>query len=341
MQPTKALDWKNLGFQFLPTHGHIQADFADGKWGVLQVKTDPFMPMHVAANCLHYGQACFEGLKAFTTKAGTIVLFRPDRNAARLQESADRLIMEAPSEALFIEACRQAVKLNLDFVPPYGTGASMYLRPLLIGTEPTVGIKPSSTYSFIVLVTPVGPYYKDGFHPVEALVMEEYDRAAPKGTGRAKMAGNYAASLKPGYEAKKKGFPIVLYSDPKENKYVDEFGTSNFIGITHANEFKTPDSTSILQSITNESLQILAKDMGFKVIKEPILISSLDQFKEVGACGTAAVITPIYAVQSGDRKFTFGNPDEAGKTLTKLYQALQAIQYGDVPDTHGWLTPLG
>ena len=337
MKSTETLDWKNLGFKYLPTNGQIQVDFAEGKWGPLKEVREAFVSMHVAANCLHYGQACFEGLKAFTTKAGKIVLFRPDRNAERMQQSADRLLMEAPSKALFIEACRKAVELNREFVPPYGTGASLYLRPLLIGTEPTVGIKASETYSFIVLVTPVGPYYKDGFFPVEALVMDEYDRAAPKGTGRAKMAGNYAASLKPGYEAKKKGFPIVLYSDPKENKYVDEFGTSNFIGITHQGEFKTPDSESILQSITNESLQTLAMDMGLKVKKVPILISSLDQFKEVGACGTAAVITPIYAVQSGDHKFTFGNPNQAGETLKRLFEALQAIQYGDAEDTHGWL----
>lgn len=340
MQPTKALDWKNLGFQYLPTHGQIQCDFSEGKWGALQVKTEPFLSMHVAANCLHYGQACFEGLKAFTTKSGKIVIFRPDQNAARMQQSAHRLMMQAPSTELFVEACRRAVELNRDFVPPYGTGASLYLRPLLIGTEPAVGVKPSSTYSFIVLVTPVGPYYKDGFKPLETMVMEEYDRAAPKGTGRAKMAGNYAASLRPGDDAKRKGFPIVLYLDPKENKYVDEFGSSNFIGITHAGEYKTPDSYSILQSITNESLQVLAKEMGLKVVKEPIPVANLDQFKEVGACGTAVVITPIHAIHFGQRKFTFGLPDQAGETLLRLYQAFQAIQFGDVPDRHGWLSAV-
>jgi branched-chain amino acid aminotransferase len=340
MQSSKQLDWKNLGFQYLPTNGSVQADFADGKWGPLVVNKDPFIPMHVAANCLHYGQACFEGLKAFTTKAGKLVLFRPERNAARMQESADRLVMEAPSTELFIEACRKATELNAEFVPPYGTGASLYLRPLLIGTEPTVGIRSSTTFSFIVLVTPVGPYYKDGFHPVDALVMEEYDRAAPKGTGRAKMAGNYAASLKPGLEAKKKGYPIVLYSDPKENRYVDEFGTSNFIGITHKGEFKTPDSSSILQSITNEALQVLAAEMGLKVIKEPILLDSLDQFKEVGACGTAAVITPVHSVQFKNRKFTFGDADKAGETLTRLFAKLQSVQYGEIPDKHGWLVAV-
>lgn len=334
------LDWKNLSFQYLPTNGFVQSDFADGKWGPLQIKQEPYIPMHIAANCLHYGQAVFEGLKAFTTKAGTVALFRPDRNADRLARSARRLCMEAPSLGLFVEACRKAVDANRDYVPPHGTGASMYLRPLLIGTEPTIGIKPSATYSFIVMVTPVGPYYKDGFSPVDAVVTEDYDRAAPKGTGQAKMAGNYAASLAPGLEAKKKGFPIVLFSDPKENRYVDEFGTSNFIGITAAGEFKTPDSPSILESITNESLQVLARDMGLKVVRAPIALDSLGQFTEVGACGTAAVITPVHSVTHGTRKYTFGKPGQAGETLTRLYQALQGIQYGEIPDKHGWLTKV-
>lgn len=335
-----SLDWKNLGFTYLPTHGHAQADFQDGKWGPLEFKQDPYLPMHVAANCLHYGQAVFEGLKAFTTQAGKAVMFRPERNAERMRASADRLCMEAPSTEMFVEACRMAVAKNRDFLPPHGTGASMYLRPLLIGTEPTVGIKPSTTFSFIVLVTPVGPYYKDGFAPVDAIVTEEYDRAAPKGTGRAKCAGNYAASLKPGLVAKKMGYPIVLFTDPRENLYVDEFGTSNFIGITADGQYKTPESPSILESITNEALQTLAKDIGLKVTRGPIRLSGLDQFKEVGACGTAAVITPVYSVQYRDRKFTFGEKGKAGETLTRLYRALQAIQYGEAPDKFGWLTPV-
>ncbi len=334
------LDWKSLGFQYLPTHGQAQCDFADGKWGSLEFEANPMLSMHVAANCLHYGQAIFEGLKAFRTKDGRVVLFRPDKNALRMQESAERLCMETPSKELFIEACKMAVMRNIDFVPPYGTGASLYLRPLLIGTEATVGIKASSNFTFLVLVTPVGPYYKDGFHPVEALVMLDYDRAAPKGTGRAKTAGNYAASLLPGLLGKKKGFPIILFADPKENKYVDEFGTSNFIGITTAGEYKTPSSSSILQSVTNESLQTLAAEMGLKVVKEPIALDSLDQFSEVGACGTAAVITPIHAVHYGERIFHFGEKEKAGETLTRLYKNLQAIQYGDAPDTHGWLVEV-
>lgn len=330
------LDWKNLSFQYLPTHGHVRVDFADGVWGQPRFETSADLVLHIAANCLHYGQAVFEGLKAFRGRDGKVTLFRPDRNAHRMRESADRLLMEAPSDGLFIEACREAVRRNEDFVPPYGTGASLYLRPLLIGTEPTIGIKASSTYSFFVMVTPVGPYYKDGFHPVDALVMLDYDRAAPKGTGRAKTAGNYAASLKPGKLAKEKGFPIVLFVDAKENRYIDEFGTSNFIGITSSGEYHTPSSASILQSITNEALQTLAERMGLKVVRRNIPLTDLGMFSEVGACGTAAVITPIGGILNGEEWVRYGKPGVAGETLTRLYQQLQAIQYGESPDPYGW-----
>jgi branched-chain amino acid aminotransferase len=231
---TAPLDWKNLGFQYLPTCGHVQCDFANGAWGKPEFKTDPHISLHIAANALHYGQAIFEGLKAFRDKDGKVSIFRPARNAERMRLSAERLVMGGPSEALFIEACKMAVRENLEFVPPHGTGASLYLRPLLIGTEPTIGIKASDTYSFLVMVTPVGPYYKDGFSTVEALVMLDYDRAAPKGTGRANAAGNNAASLLPGLLGKKKGFPIILFADPRENRFVYEFGTSNLLCISAA-----------------------------------------------------------------------------------------------------------
>ena len=323
------LEWQKLGFEYLPTKGFIRADFADGAWGPLRVETDPYISLHIATNCLHYGQAVFEGLKAFTGCNGEIGIFRPEKNSERLARSADRLCMEVVPDNMFLEACRMAVCVNRDYVPPYGTGASLYLRPLLIGTEPTVGISKSHTYTFIVLTTPVGPYYKNGFSPVEAVVIEGYDRAAPLGTGQTKCAGNYAASLKPYYTAKSLGYPIVLFTDPREHKYVDEFGTSNFFGITHAREYKTADSTSILGSITNDSLQVLAAEMGLAVIKEQIPLASLDQFAEVGACGTAAVITPISAVHYGERCYTFGKPDQAGATLTALFQTLQGIQYGE------------
>lgn len=336
------LDWKNLGFEYLPTHGYVQVDYADGAWGAMALKTDPYISMHIAANCLHYGQAIFEGLKAFRQQDGTIAVFRPAMNAQRFMQSADRLCMEAPSEALFLAAVQQAVAANHDFVPPYGTGASLYIRPVLFATEPMVGINISQAYTFIVLVTPVGPYYKHGFRPVEAVVIDEYDRAAPCGTGRAKTAGNYAASLKPAALAKKMGYPIVLFTDPREHKYVDEFGTSNFIGITKEHAFKTAHSPSILESITNDSLQVLATAMGLTVVKEPIALDALDQFDEIGACGTAAVVTPIHAINrpSLQQRLSFGSPDEAGPVLTALYRQLQGIQYGEIEDTHDWLARI-
>ncbi|MEI7834452.1 MAG: branched-chain amino acid aminotransferase [bacterium] len=334
------LDWKNLPFGFVPTNGFVQVDYADGQWGVPELKTDPMLSIHVAATCLHYGQSAFEGLKAFTTRDGEVVIFRPDMNSARINQSALRICMAEVPYEIFLEACMIAVRANRKFIPPYGTGASLYLRPLILGTEATVGISASVSYSFIVLVTPVGPYYKDGFAPVEAVVIDEYDRAAPCGTGKAKIGGNYAASLKPFYKAKELGFPIVLFTDPAQHKYVDEFGTSNFIGITKDGVYKTPASTSILESITNDSLQQLVRDMGIKVVKEPIALTDLGQFEEVGACGTAAVITPISAIYSGDTVYSFPNSGAPDGILIKLYTTLQGIQYGEIPDTHNWLVAV-
>jgi branched-chain amino acid aminotransferase len=331
------LDWKNLGFTYLSTQAFVQSDYAEGKWSEPEVKNDPHLSLHIAANCLHYGQACFEGLKAFRTKDGRCVLFRPDKGAERLMDSAKRICMQAPPEELFIEVCTMAIRENLNFLPPYGTGASLYIRPLLIGTQPIIGVNPSETYTFLVFVTPVGPYYKDGFSPVNVLVIDDSDRAAAQGTGQTKVAGNYAASLLPDQKAKKQGYSIVLYTDPVEHKFIDELGTSNFFGITRAGAYKTPESSSILRSITNDSLQTLAREYGFKVITEPIRLEELDQFIEVGACGTAAVITPIYSITRGEQKWTFGKPDEAGETLKKLYLHLQGIQYGEREDRYGWL----
>ncbi len=334
------LDWESLGFQFLPTNCFVSTEYKDGAWGSLSVVKEPYFPIHIAANCLHYGQACFEGLKVFKTKDGRIMLFRPDKNADRMASSAERVCMQAPSRQLFIDACKLAIRENIDFVPPYGTGASLYVRPVLIGTQPTIGIAPSDTYMFSVLVTPVGPYYKSGFNPVKAVVLDKYDRAASQGTGQSKVAGNYAAGLKPGLEAKGLGYPIVLFTDAREHKYIDEFGTSNFIGITGEGEYVTPDSLSILPSITNNSLQALAGGYNLKVSRRPIALEELSKFKEVGACGTAAVITPVYSITRGDKTWTFGDEHMAGPNLVKLFKHLQGIQYGDIPDEAGWLVEV-
>jgi branched-chain amino acid aminotransferase len=337
---TPSIDWQNLGFKYTQTDCYVRVDYKDGKWGSVEVCTDPMISMHVAATCLHYGQACFEGLKAFTQVDGTIAVFRPEENARRMQQTADRVMMVAPPVDIFNAAVKKVIGMNRKWVPPYGTGASMYLRPLLIGTSPHVGVHPSEDYAFILLCMPVGPYYKHGFFPVKAYIQELYDRAAPHGVGNVKVAGNYAAGMKGDFDGKEKGFPICLYLDSATHKYIDEFGTSNFLGITKDNKYVTPASQSILPSITNLSLQVIAEDFGMKVEKRPIPVTELTDFVEVGACGTAAVITPVYSVQHGDKLYTFGKEDNAGDTLTKFFKEIQGIQYGEIKDRHNWMMKI-
>lgn len=338
MAPT--VNWSELGFSYMQTTCHVRADFKNGAWGELQVYDEPRLDLHIAATCLHYGQACFEGLKAFTQKDGSVALFRPEENAKRLANSATRLVMEPVPEQLFVDACRKVVELNRDFVPPYGTGATLYLRPFLLGTSPQIGVHASADYAFLVLCTPMGPYYKDGFAPVKAFIQQNYDRAAPRGVGNIKAAGNYAAGMRGSLEGQAAGYPICLYLDPAEHRYIDEFGTSNFIGITSDGRYVTPDSPSILPSITNQSLQVLAQDAGMAVERRRIDVSELKDLVEVGACGTAVVITPVCSVLHGETLYTFGSEDAAGETLTKLYNELTGIQNGDVEDRHGWMVPI-
>lgn len=331
------LDWKNIGFAYRDTGTFVKVEYSNGTWHSIEKCTDPVINLHVAATCLHYGQSCFEGIKAFTQKDGTVSVFRPENNAKRLIQSANRLSMIPPSVDLFLEAMGEAIKINSDYIPPYGTGASLYIRPLLIGTTPRVGLQPSENYTFYVLTMPVGPYYKDGFMPINALVQEDYDRAAPKGVGNIKAAGNYAAALKGAVETKEKGYPISLYLDSSEHNYIDEFGTSNFFGLTADNKYVTPDSSSILKSITNNSIRTIIKDFGYTIEQRPVLFSKVDQFEEIGACGTAAVITPIYSITRNDTVHTFGSKDKAGTMLTKLFNEIQGIQYGEIEDRYGWM----
>lgn len=334
------LRWKELGFSYIQTDCYIVCEFSNGSWGQLQLRKEPFIPLHIAATCLHYGQAAFEGLKAFRGKDDSVMIFRPLENAKRLINTAKRLVMEPPSEELFLEAVEMCVKNNIKWVPPYGTGASLYIRPLLIGTTSRIGLKPAEDYLFLVLCTPVGPYYKNGFYPVKAYIQEKYDRAAPHGVGNVKAAGNYAAGLLGDIEGKEMGYPICLYLDAVSHLYIDEFGTSNFLGITYDNKYVTPDSTSILPSITNASLQRLALDFGMEVEKRKIHIDELPKFKEVGACGTAAVITPIYSITYRDKVYKYGKENEAGEILTRLFKELQGIQYGEIEDRHNWLVKV-
>lgn len=336
----KNIDWENIGFQYMGTDSFVKVEYRQGSWGKCITCTDPMIPLHVAATCLHYGQACFEGLKAFTQKNGVVASFRPQENAKRMLFTAERMLMVAPSVELFLEVVNTAIRNNIDYVPPYGTGASLYIRPLLIGVTPRVGLQSSEDFDFYVLVMPVGPYYKGGFFPIKARVHEQYDRAAPKGVGNVKVGGNYGAAMKGDMELKKSGYPISLYLDSTTHTYIDEFGTSNFIGITTDKKYVTPQSSSILKSITNMSLQTIVKEYGFSVEQRPVLFSEIEKFVEIGACGTAAVITPVHSITRGDRVYSFGKPDQAGDMLTCLYKHLQGIQYGEREDRYNWMEPV-
>ncbi len=330
-------DWKNIGFGYSRSDYNVRCWYKNGQWGPLEISDSEHINMHIAATCLHYGQECFEGLKAFMGKDGKVRVFRMEENAKRMQSSCDGILMPKLPIEIFNEAVSLAVKKNMKFIPPYGCGASLYIRPLLIGTGPEIGVKPAEEYLFMVFVMPVGPYFPEGFKPTDLLIMREYDRAAPQGTGKYKVGGNYAASLIAGKEAKKGGFSAVLYLDSKEKKYLDECGPANFFGIKN-NTYVTPKSDSILPSITNMSLIQLAKDLGMEVERRKVPVEELESFEEVGACGTAAVISPIKRVYDADIDKEYNYGTEAGPMSTKLYEKLRAIQDGDEPDVHNWNT---
>lgn len=331
------LDWKNLGFRIMKTDYNIRCVYRDGKWSDLEVSEDDHIPIHIGATCLHYGQESFEGLKAFMGKDGRIRLFRHGENARRMINSARGILLAEVPEALFMEAVEKVVLLNRKYVPPYGTGASLYIRPLLIGTGPEVGVRPAKQYTFLVFVMPVGPYFKEGFKPVDMMICRDHDRAAPLGTGHLKVGGNYAASMSSVAEAHEKGFATAMYLDAREKKYIDECGPANFFGIRN-NTYITPLSKSILPSITNKSLQELSRSMGMDVALRPVPVEELAEFEEAGACGTAAVITPIRKVVDVEQNitYTFGDSDRPGPVITRLYETLTGIQNGDIEDTFGW-----
>lgn len=335
----KEIDWSNLSFGYIPTDYNVRINYRNGEWGLLETSSSEYINMHMAATCLHYGQESFEGLKAFRGKDGKIRIFRMRENAKRMQLSCEGIMMAKLPVERFEEAVLEAVKLNERFVPPYESGASLYIRPLLIGMGAQVGVKPATEYMFLVFVTPVGPYFKAGFKPTPYAILRHYDRVAPLGTGRYKIGGNYAASLAAGEEAHKLGYSAVLYLDAKEKKYLDECGPANFFGI-RGNSYITPKSDSILPSITNNSLMTLAEDLGMTVECRPMLVEELETLDEAGACGTAAVISPVERIDDLDEKksYVLSKNGEAGPVCTKLYNKLRAIQYGDEPDTHNWVT---
>ena len=331
------INWKSLPFGYLKTDYNIRSYYKNGAWSGLEICESESMTVHMAATCLHYGQTAFEGLKAFRGKDGEIRLFRPGENGKRLANSARGIMMEPYPVDLFIEACKKVVKLNEKYVPPYGEGASLYLRPMLIGITPQVGVKPSKEYLFAVFASPVGPYFKEGFNPIRMQIVRDFDRAAPLGTGLFKIGGNYAASLQAIERGHKEGFNSVLFLDAKEKKYIDETGPANFFGIKN-NTYITPKSNTILQSITNMSLRDIARSIGMKVEERTIPVEELDTFEEVGACGTAAVISPIGTIVDREtgKVYEYCKDGKAGAISTQLYQHYRGIQEGEIADPAGW-----
>lgn len=335
----KDIDWSNLSFGYRPTDYNVRCYYRDGKWGEIEVCSSEIINIHMAATCLHYGQEAFEGLKAYRGKDGKVRVFRMDENAARLQSTCRGILMpEVPTE-LFEEMVKKVVRLNQEFIPTYESGATLYVRPLLIGTSAQVGVHPSTEYLFMIFVTPVGPYFKGGFSTNPYVIIREYDRSAPLGTGIYKVGGNYAASLRANKMAHDLGYSCEFYLDAKEKKYMDECGAANFFGIKD-NTYVTPKSTSILPSITNKSLMQLAEDMGLKVERRQIPEEELATFEEAGACGTAAVISPISKIDDLETKksYVISKDGKPGPISTKLYNKLRGIQYGDEEDVHNWVT---
>ena len=331
------IDWKNLGFDYLPTNINVRAYYKDGAWSELEYTSDEYIKMHMATTCLHYGLEAFEGLKAFRGVDGKVRLFRVDENGRRLQSSARKLCLPELPLDMFVKACYEVVKQNIDFVPPYESGASLYLRPVLIGTKVGIGVKSSHEDMFFVFCSPVGPYFKGGMKPIKVIIDRVQDRAAPRGTGDIKAGGNYASSIFSGEKAHTMGYSNVMYLDATEHKYIEECGAANFFGIKDG-KYITPKSPSILPSITNKSLRTLAEDMGLIVEERPVPVEELASFEEAGACGTAAVISPIGYVFDIDteEKITYGDGQTVGATCKALYDRLQDIQYGRAEDKFGW-----
>jgi branched-chain amino acid aminotransferase len=335
----KNIDWKSLVFGYVKTDYNIRCYYKNGSWGQLEVSSSEMVSIHMAATGLHYGQEAFEGLKAYRGKDGKVRLFRWEENWKRMNRSADGILMQPVPKEIFEAACMKVIELNSEYIPPYGTGGSLYLRPLLFGSGPKVGVSPADEYLFMVFVSPVGPYFKEGFKPVKMQIVRDFDRAAPMGTGHIKVGGNYAASLKAGERAHKEGFSASIFADSKTKQYIDEAGPANFFGIKDG-KYITPDSGSILPSITNMSLREIAEDLGLVVERRHVAIAEIPNFEEAGACGTAAIISPIGMIQDREsgEEFILSKNGEAGPWCTKLYNYLTGVQYGEVEDKFNWCT---
>ncbi len=330
-------DYKDLGFECHDTHANYISFYKDGAWDDGQLKENDCITISAFSTALHYGQEAFEGLKAYRREDGKIQLFRPVDNALRLQRSCERLLMPQIPVEKFIDACEQVVKANEDLVPPYGSGATLYLRPFIIGVGRNLGVRAAKEYIFNVICSPVGSYFKGGLAP-NSFMITTNDRAAPNGTGSYKVGGNYAASLYSHNVAKQNGYADCIYLDPLTHTKIDEVGAANFFGITHDNKFITPKSPSILLSITKKSLMYIAKNhLNMEVIEGEVFVDKLDIFKEAGACGTAAVISPIGRIDYEDKKYLFYSETEVGPVTRKLYDLLTGIQFGDLEAPENWV----
>lgn len=334
----KDIDWANIKFEYTPTDYRYVAKYKDGAWDEGCLSTDPMVTMSECAGVLQYSQSCFEGLKAYTTVDGRIVCFRPDLNAIRMGTSCFRLMMPIFPEERFLEALDEVVRANAAWVPPYGYGASLYIRPYMYGSNAVIGVKPAEEYEFRMIVMPVGAYFKGGAKPVQIMVTD-YDRAAPKGTGHVKAGLNYAMSLYPVTEAHTLGFAENLYLDAATKTKVEETGGANIIFITKDGKLVTPKSGSILPSITRRSILYVAKNyLGMEVEERDVYLEEVETFAEAGLCGTAAVISPVGRIVDHGRMINFSNGmDAPGPYIQKLYETLTGIQMGTIEAPQGWI----
>ena len=332
------IDWSNLGFGYIQTEKRYVSNFKDGKWDDGVIKEDADICLNECAGVLQYAQTVFEGLKAYTTEDGRVVTFRPDLNADRLMQSCERLQIPTVSKEKFIDAIEKVVKANIDYVPPYGSGATLYIRPYVFGTNPVIGVKPADEYQFRVFVTPVGPYFKGGAKPITIRVCD-YDRAAPHGTGHIKAGLNYAMSLYQIVDAHNKGFDENMYLDAATRTFVEETGGANFLFVTKDGTVVSPKSNSILPSITRRSLMIVAeKYLGLKVEHRPVKFEEVKDFAECGLCGTAAVISPVGKINDHGEEICFpSGMEEMGPITKKLYETLTGIQMGRIEAPEGWI----
>ena len=334
----KNIDWSNLGFGYVPTDYRFVANYKNGAWEEGGLTTDATVTISECAGVLQYAQTCFEGMKAYTTEDGRTVIFRPDLNAARMADSCRRLEMPVFPEDKFVDAVVKVVEANEAYVPPYGSGATLYIRPYMFGSDAVIGVKPASEYQFRVFATPVGPYFKGGAKPITIRV-SDYDRAAPHGTGHIKAGLNYAMSLYPIMEAHREGFAENMYLDAATRTKVEETGGANFIFVTRDNKVVTPKSNSILPSITRRSLIYVAKEyLGLEVEEREVYFDEVKGFAECGLCGTAAVISPVGKINDHGKEICFpSGMEEMGPVITKLRETLTGIQMGHIKAPEGWI----